>query len=87
MRKHVIGILRKMGRNIKGMALANQVVGIIVALFVVGAIGGTALVMVATSGSNMTAGGVPSSVVIVWTVAIPILAGVAIMLYFMPKRG
>lgn len=75
--------LRKFLKDVRG-GLANQVAGLMVALFILGAIGATAVVMV----SNATAyAGAPPSVVTVFTVAVPIMAAVALMLYFLPRRS
>ena len=65
-------------------ALANRVAGLMVALFVLGSIGSTAVILVANSSAYS---GAPPAVITVFTVAVPIMAGVALMLYFLPKRG
>lgn len=65
------------------MALANNVVGIIVVLFLLGSVGSSALVMLASS--NWT--GVDANVKTVFTVAVPTLSAVAIMLYILPRRS
>lgn len=66
------------------MAIANQVMSIIMALFILGAIGATAVVLV----SNATAYvGAPAAVIMVWTVAIPVIAGVGIAMLFIGRKG
>ena len=64
-------------------AISSQIVAVIMALFIVGAIGGTAVVMI----TNSTYTGVNAAVVTLFTVAIPIMAGVGIMLCVLPRRG
>jgi len=92
MNKWLVRLLGKLHRivpmrlllNVRA-ALANQIAGIVVALFIIGAIGATAVTM--ASNSSAFGADVPASVVLVFTVAIPVMAGVAIMLYFLPKRS
>jgi len=66
-------------------SIASSVAGVLVALFMVGALGATA-VSLAVNTTGYSAG-VPAAVTVVFCVAIPIMAGVAIMLYFLPKRA
>jgi hypothetical protein len=64
--------------------LTNQVIGVLIALFAIGAVGGTAVVMV--SNASLYAGA-PTSVTLMFTVAVPIFGGLAIMLYMIPSRS
>lgn len=91
MSKWVTKLLSKMGRLLPlrfmydvRAAIANQVAGILVALFMMGSIGATAVVM--SSNATLFAGA-PTTVILVYTVGIPMFAAVAIMLYFLPKRS
>lgn len=74
----------RLWRDCRG-AIANQIAGVMVALFIVGALAGTAVTM--ASNSSLYGAGVPTAVVLVFTTAIPIMAGVALMLYFLPRRS
>lgn len=66
------------------MGLSNRIAGIIMALFLLGAVGGTAVVMA----SNATLfAGAPSGVITLFTVGVVSVAAVAIMLYFIPKNA
>jgi hypothetical protein len=65
-------------------SLASNIVGVILAMFVMGAVGGTAFVMA----SNVTLyAGCPPAVTVLMTVGVPVIGGIAIMLYMIPKRG
>lgn len=65
------------------MAVTNRVIGIIVAMFVAGIIGPTALVNL----SNSTAlTGVNSNVITVWTVLLPTLGAIAIAMLLLASR-
>lgn len=66
--------------------IANQVIGIIVALFILGAVGATAVIMAANA-SQYADSGVSEPVILIFTTAVPVLAGVGIMLAFLPKRS
>lgn len=67
----------------KGMAVANRIINIAIAMFILGAIGATAFVMA----SNATAySGADSTVITIMTIAVPIMGGVAIMLALLKGR-
>jgi hypothetical protein len=80
--RRALGFASRLWKN-RRAAISGQIVAVIMALFIVGAIGGTAVVMI----TNSTYTGVNAAVVTVFTVAIPIMAGVGIMLVVLPRRG
>ena len=80
--RRALSLASRLWKN-RRAAIAGQVVAVIMALFIVGAIGGTAVVMI----TNSTYTGVNAAVVTLFTVAIPIMAGVGIMLCVLPRRG
>lgn len=64
-------------------SIASQVVGVILIMMILGAIGGTAFVMA----SNVTLyAGCSPAVTILMTVGVPSVAAVAIMLYIIPRK-
>ncbi len=66
------------------MGLAGKVVGIIVVVFIIGSIGGTAFVMA----SNSTAyNGTSTAVSTVMVTLVPVMAGIGIALYMLPRRA
>lgn len=94
--KWLTRLLRKLGRKVERMfpkrlwkdvrgALANRVAGVICAMFILGALGATAVTML--SNSSEYGAGVPTTVKTIFTVALPIMIAVSLMLYFLPKRS
>lgn len=66
------------------MGLSNRVAGVLIAFFILGAIGPTAVVMAA----NQTAyEGAPAAVITLWTIGVVSIGAVAVMLYFIPRRA
>lgn len=76
-------VIRKLWRDTRG-SLANRIAGLILGVFIAGSLLGTAITMLSNA-SNYGAG-VPATVVTVFTVALPTMVAVALMLYFLPNR-
>lgn len=66
------------------MGLSNKIAGIVMALFILGAVGGTA---VATASCETNYAGASSTVITLFTVGVVSIAAIAIMLYFIPRRS
>lgn len=69
------------------MGLVSKIVGIAIGLFVAAVIMPVALYQIAQSEANLTAGGTDTTVIMVFTVLLPILAVVGLAMYFLPRRG
>lgn len=65
--------------------MAQRVVGLVLVLFILGAIGGSAIIM-ASNGTYLTENGVDSSLATLWTLAIPMMIGIAVIMYVIPRR-
>ena len=75
---------RKMLGDKRAMVIADSIINIVLGLFVLGSVGVSAIIMA----TNLTAYGssVPDTVKTLWAVAIPVVAGVGVMMVFVSRR-